>query len=150
MKKIFILLVFYILFIGNLYSFADSHIEHYSYSPDGLVYEFDVWLKDNDPIQHWWHRDKDSNPPLSPGEAARIAEEFMVRIPSGKDMKTWRLQEISLNKMADVPKERWIYIISFSGIPKALIWNGPVPTFDVIVKMDGTIPEPKIKDKSEK
>jgi hypothetical protein len=87
-------------------------------------------------------------PPLSPGKAAHKAEEFMARIPPATNMKGWEVRGIGLELITkdEGKTEGWIYRVHFDGVPRGG-WIGSLPTFDVIVEMDDTIPNSELKRK---
>jgi hypothetical protein len=86
-------------------------------------------------------------PPLSIQSAARIADSFMSKIPvqkyNGQDMR-WKKHTITLEDISgsDYSPDRWIYRINYYEAPPAgVAFEGIVQSFEVIVFMDGTMPE---------
>ena len=61
------------------------------------------------------------------------------------DMKEWRLNAITIRRLQPPPGE-WVYVVYFSAVPKSAVWNGPVPTLEIPVGFDGTVPEPMPPD----
>jgi len=114
---------------------ASGHMEVHSYSPDGTVYTFEVYTGSVDE----WDSTKDDHPPLAPKRAMAIATEFVKKISLGENMRKWELQTITLRRMSKEP-EHWLYLVHFDAVPKAEVWNGPVPWFEIVVRMDGSIP----------
>jgi hypothetical protein len=113
------------------------------YLTNGSFYVFEIATGEKD----YWDWRAQEMPPLSPGKAAHIAEQFMAQIPPAINMKGWEVWGINLELITkDRGKpEGWVYKIHFEGIPAGQGWIGPLPTFDVIVEMDGTIPKTEIK-----
>ena len=118
-------------------SLGGGHIEVHSYLSDGAVYTFELYTDSTD---HWDSR-RHENPPFAPGNAMTVAVEFMEDIPLGENMYAWDLSTITLQRMSKEP-EHWIYIVHFDSDPGMQPWNGPLPWFEVLVRMNGTIPTP--------
>ena len=85
-----------------------------------------------------WRVDADS-PPLAPRKAEHLATAKFQQLIS--DTKDWKLQGITLEDAGD--GLHWVYVIQFT---QAGTWSGPAPFLKVIVLMDGTVVEPKIRD----
>ncbi len=132
-----LLLYLALLAYASSSAYAAGHISLKAYTKD-LVYTFEVYAGETEK----WDPNVQPAPPLAPGKAAAIAKAFIAKVPLDENMKDWSIDTIAL-KSLDWEKH-WIYDVSFSANPKANVWNGPVPTFHVPVKMDGTIPEPVI------
>ena len=123
---------------------AGGHIESKGYPPDGTIWSFEIYTDATDA----WDSAKAENPPLSEKKAKELATAFMKRVPFGDKMLGWDIQTITLRRMSAEP-EQWIYEVHFSAVPPG-VWNGPLPWFTVPVRMDGSIPEPKITKPGEK
>lgn len=132
--------------VGAGKSFAASHAEIMSYSPDmGTMYTFKIVASKDDQ----WDSKKEEYPALSPKKAQQVAVDFMKRVPAGEHMGGWEVSHISLKTLGRTPEE-WHYMIQFLGVPKTGLsgaWNGPVPQFDVPVRLNGKIPEWKATKK---
>jgi len=136
MKRI---IVTFVLLIAAT-AFAGGHVESRCYAPDGTIWKFDIYTNAADQ----WDSSKLEHPPLSPKKAKDLATTFMKRVPLGNTMTAWAVSTITLRLMSgDQRPEHWIYEVHFDAVPPG-VWNGPVPWFTVPVRMDGTIPEPKI------
>jgi len=116
-----------------------GHGEWSGYPTKDVVYKFEVYTGTADQ----WDSASTPTPALSPGKASLAAKQFVRTVPLRDDMKEWDLQSIALKRMASSPEE-WIYIVRFDATPKANVWNGPVPWIEVPVRLDGTIPKPKV------
>jgi hypothetical protein len=123
-------------------AFAGGHIESACYPPDGTIWKFEIYTNAKDQ----WDSSKSEHPPLSPKKVKDLATAFMKQVPLGDKMVAWDLSKITLKKMSSKP-EHWIYTVNFNAVPNPKLgpWNGPVPWFEVLVRMDGSIPEPKIE-----
>ena len=84
---------------------------------------------------------------MSPGKAERLARAFVASVPLDERMKEWGLITITLRRMSPAPDEQWVYVVHFDAVPKAGVWEGPVPWIKVPVRMDGEIPEPVVEKK---
>ena len=130
--------------LASMTAFAGGHIESSCYPPDGTIWKFEVYTDATDQ----WDSTKLEHPSLSPKNAKDLATTFMKRVPLGDKMIAWDLSKITLNKMSSNP-EHWIYMVYFNALPDPVLgpWNGPTPWFEVLVRMDGSIPEPTIEKK---
>ena len=129
-------------------TFAGGHIEGCGgYPPDGTIWTFKIRTDERDQ----WDSSKSEHPRLAPKKAKDLATAFMKRVPLGDKMIAWQLSEITLKRMHHKP-EHWIYMVHFDAVPDPKLgpWNGPVPWFEVFVRMNGTIPEPKILQQKKK
>jgi hypothetical protein len=120
---------------------AAGHAEFRGYPVKDKAYTFEVYTTDRDR----WDPNTTDSPPLPPGKALRIAREFVKRVPLPESMSGWDLESLTFKPLSHNPPE-WLYVIRFSGHP-AGNWNGPVPWIDIPVRMDSSIPEPKITNK---
>jgi hypothetical protein len=121
-------------------AFAGGYIKSDNYVPDGAIWTFEIWTDATDK----WNSSKLEHAPLSPRKAKDLAITFMKRVPLGDEMTAWAVSTITLRLMSgDQLPEHWIYEIHFNAVPPG-VWNGSVPWFTVPVRMNGTIPEPKI------
>ena len=59
------------------------------------------------------------------------------------DMEKWRVREITLWRSWDAPED-WIYVVNFDDVPTRPEWHGIAPSMHVVVRMDGTVPEPTV------
>jgi hypothetical protein len=120
-----------------------GHMELMGYPTKQATYKFDFSTGAKDK----WDATKVDEPPLAPGKAIRIATKFVQTVPVEKGMKGWRLNNVELEQMSHTGgPEEWIYIVHFDAEPDAQsgAWNGPVPEMAVPVRLDGTVPDPKI------
>ena len=91
-----------------------------------------------------WDDSTQGNPLLSRDKALQAAERFVNTVALREDMKAWRLSPfdaVKLRRIMPAPGE-WLYVVTFLADPKALNWNGPVPSLEIPVRFDGTVPEP--------
>jgi hypothetical protein len=107
----------------------------------GVTYTFSFDAGEQDK----WDSTKQDAPPLLPGKAARIAKEFVAKVSQDNEFKGWFLETITLKPFWMGLAETWVYVVQFSAVPKAPVWNGPLPEMQVPVRMDGTIPKPLIE-----
>ena len=117
----------------------------YNELSDGTRYTFEVSTGAPD----HWNSEKDENPPLSAKKEKDIATKFMETIPSHKDFIGWEVDNISLNLMSkgENKEEEWIYDILFTGKTKPVgVYMYMFPRFNVMVRLDGSIPKPKIEN----
>jgi hypothetical protein len=85
-----------------------------------------------------WKADADA-PPLPPRKADQLATaKFRQLIP---DAKNWKRERIALEDAGD--GLHWIYIVEFR---QSGTFNGVPPFLKVIVLMDGTVVEPRIRE----
>ena len=140
MKNIIMALVL----LTALISFAVGNRCEYHYDSAGklkLIFEINFDERDE------WDSSTSERPPLSPKKARELATEFFKRIPFNTDMSKWSIKKIDLRRMpgesGDQQPEHWIYEITFETIHQKTVVN--VPFLTVPVRMDGTIPEPKIE-----
>ena len=119
-----------------------GQLEQHGYPDKDVVYKFEVYTGEKDR----WDSENEQSPPLAPGKAARLANAFIATVPLADNMKAWSLSTITLRRMSSAPEE-WVYIVHFDAVPEADVWNGPVPWFDVPVRLNGTIPDPVIERK---
>ena len=85
-----------------------------------------------------WSAERDA-PPLPARNAERFARAYLTRLVDhpGK----WRTSAICLHPLRD---GKWVYVVRFSGpLPPGVI-DGAVPTFRVVVTMDGDVPRPTV------
>ena len=120
-------------------AFAGGNIGINSYLPDGTLWRFETYTDTND----HWDSTKSENPPLSVKRAKDLAISFMGKVPRDPGIIEWRLSAITLQKMSDEP-EHWIYVIRFIALHSGA-WTGPAQEFTVLVRFDGSIPEPLIE-----
>ena len=127
--------------------FAGGHIESKCYPSEGTIWTFEVYTDATDQ----WDSSASEHPPLSPKRAKDLATAFMKRVPLADKMVEWNLSEITLRRMSSEP-EHWIYMVHFDAVPDPKLgpWTGPVPCFEVLVRMDGSVPEPKITKHKQK
>src|SRR5207248_5054520 len=83
------------------------------------------------------------DPPLSLRKALNVSLVNLGRFV--KDVNVWEVEAISLRQM-DV--EKWIYEIRFY-CRKSECMNDYSSSFIILTKMDGSIVEPQIKERSE-
>ena len=83
-----------------------------------------------------WNKDE-GEPPLSVGRAIKIAREHLPRFV--KDAASWKVDMVTLK---DVVTDKWFYRIDFL-CRSAVCREAKERHFMAIVKMDGTIVEPK-------
>jgi hypothetical protein len=120
-------------------AYASGHIEMFGEPVNDTHYKFEVHTGETDR----WDSAAPGNPPLSAGKAAEAARKFVSTVPLRDDMKGWELRSIKLERMSPAPEE-WIYVMHFDAVPKAAVWNGPVPWIEIPVRFDGTVPKPAI------
>lgn len=86
-----------------------------------------------------------TEPPLSPKKATDIATDYLKQNPFGFNMSGWSVYDINLTRWpGDKKSEYWVYTIAFEPKQKKMTVGGS-PTVSVPVRMDGSIPEHKIK-----
>ncbi len=109
-------------------------------SPGGSIYQFDVRMGEKDR----WDSGSQKTPPLEPGKAIQLANQFMQKVPLGGAWKAWRLDKVEmLRSLGPEGHEEWLYVVRFyASIPGTLTTGGP--DMSVPVRMNGTIPEPSI------
>jgi hypothetical protein len=135
------LLLYAALLASTSTDLSAGHADWHGYPVNDKVYTFEVYTGERDR----WDPNITDSPPLAPGKALRTAREFVKRVPFPETMSGWDSDSLTLKLMSQNPPE-WIYVIRFNGRPVGN-WNGPVPWIDVPVRMDNTIPEPKITSK---
>jgi len=117
---------------------AGQRVQFHSYSlHEALVYTFTIDVGEADA----WDSSSAESPPLSPRRAKNLATAFIKTIPLDPQMQSWRLRTIALECISEEP-ERWVYLVTFEGAPGTVTWYGQLPSFKVVVRMDGTIPKP--------
>lgn len=127
-----ILPLFWLLFTSPAFSAGEATFT--GRSGDGGIWSATV---QTDKTDSW--ASSEGDPPLSPKKAKDLAILFMKNISLRHDMASWEISEISLQNFGRSP-EHWIYVVTFQGNPRDLVWNGPVPIFTVPIRMSGTIP----------
>lgn len=107
---------------------------------------YDFVVEPGNPANRWNSQAKPL--PLSSDKAASIATRFMKTIPADKGWK-WNLTKVTLHQIAKDPEE-WIFVVNFTvgpTNPKSGMagFGSGIPTFDVVVQLDGTVPAPKVQ-----
>lgn len=104
------------------------------YSGDGYAYKMtDLDFTDTPS----WNGDEGGEPPLSLARAVKIARENLPRFV--KSHESWKMRMAMLQTMGE---EKWYYRINFF-CTGAACRDLETRTFMAIVKMDGTLVEPK-------
>ena len=120
-------------------AYSAGHIEWFGYPVKDSVYKFEVYTGETDR----WDSAAQDTPPLSPGKASLAAKKFVRTVPLRDDMKEWGLRSITLRQMSSAPEE-WLYLVHFDAVPKASVWNGPLPSIEIPVRFDDSVPKPTI------
>ncbi len=90
-----------------------------------------------------------TEPPLSPKKAKDLAVDFLKRDPFGYKMTGWSVSEIRLSRESgDKKTEYWVYVITFEDKQDKISVEG-IPNVIIPVRMDGSIPKPKIRKPEE-
>ncbi len=126
-----------------LTSFAGGNHCVFEYDlADKLKLTFEINFDERDE----WNSSTSEQPPLSPKKARELATEFFKRDPLGYDMGGWSVARVDLSRVPGESgfqqPEHWIHEITFEAIHERTVLNPPI--LKVPVRMDGTIPEPKI------
>ena len=134
------ILVLLLTLLASLNSHAATNVVTRNRLIDGDTYEFTIDGIDAENMPQW--NDKSECPPLMPGTAANLAQNFMTNIVT-KYTASWRLSSITLH-MISVHPEKWLYKVRFIGDPRTEMgfYNGSVDSFEVIVFFNGVIPSP--------
>lgn len=106
---------------------------------DGREYKYELATDDVKDTPSW--NSSSGEPPLSLPNALTVARNNLKRFIKNTD--GWNVKSINLS---EVDTQKWIYIVSFSCYKRECIEKTNY-SFDIIVKMDGSIVEPEIKAK---
>ena len=139
-------IIFFAFFLCSYGAYAGGKGQWTTHPAEDVTYRFYVDTGEKDR----WDSSKQEEPPLAPGKAARVAKEFVTKVPMWRGMKEWSLRKITLEQLSPAPNEEWVYIIQFGGVLSELAtWDGHLPLIDIPVRMDGTIPKPLIQGSRE-
>jgi hypothetical protein len=122
-------------------AFAGGHRQLQSSLPDGTIYIYEV----NTDSRDFWDPTIDENPPLSAGGAITEARIHMERIPLPDYAEAWELSDITLESVA-TDENHWVYIVRFQGRPdpESMSSHPALSWFAILVRLDGTVPEPEV------
>ena len=144
MKKI-IIFMFAIFATATL--FAEAVFAVYSKTPDGKEWEFIAGPIDK---RDEWDSTVSEHPPLSPRKAKDLAVAFMKSVPLIDEKQSWTLSSISLLPTKGRSSDHWVYVVKFTSPLFATgKYTRRIIGFNVLVRLDGTIPKPEITEKNE-
>ncbi len=109
---------------------------------DGREYNYELATDDVKDTPSW--NSSNGEPPLSLPNALTIARDNLKRFVKNTD--GWNVKTINLS---EVDTQKWIYDISFSCYKRECVEKTNY-TFNILVKMDGSVVEPEIKIKDKK
>lgn len=134
-KSVFLAAAFVFIACGAAFAQTETKRKSASGSVRGETYSYKYSDQDFADTPSW--KPEESEPPISAQRAAQIARTNLSRFVSGAE--NFRVRRILLNGLND---DKWYYNISFV-CAGAACRELPTRQFSILVKMDGTILEPK-------
>ena len=107
-------------------------------------FDFNVYSDELEGTPDWGPEDE--LPPLSPRKAERSARTLLGRMVESQER--WSLHAIALHPLG--LRNKWVYVVHFTGFHPPGVNDGAVPQMRVVVLMNGLAVKPEVSPYPEK